>query len=60
MKLLAVLLLILLYHPVCAQEPADNPNYDFPDSIVAKTGRGRGYINSNMDALSVSGHYWES
>lgn len=60
MKLPAILLLILLYHPVCAQEPADNPNYDFPDSIVAKTGRGRGYINSNMDALSVSGHYWES
>jgi hypothetical protein len=53
-------LLLLLSYPVYAQENAGNPHYDFPDSIVVKKGRGLGYINANMDALSVSGYYRES
>jgi len=60
MKWTVALLLLLLSYNVYAQEEAGNPNYDFPDSIVARKGKGRGYINANMDALSVSGHYYES
>jgi len=60
MKWTAPLLLLLLSYSVSAQEQAGNPNYDFPDSIVVKKGRKLGYINANMNALSVSGHYRES
>ena len=60
MKFTVALLLLLHAYPVYIYGQAGNPNYDFPDSIVAKTGKGRGYINGNLDALSVSGYYRES
>lgn len=60
MKLTVALLLLLFSYPVFAQEQAPNPNYDFPDSIIAKKGKAFGYINANMDALSISGYYRES
>lgn len=61
MRSAVALLLLLLSYPLYAQEPAgNNPNYDFPDSIIARQKRGAGYINANMDALSVSGYYADS
>jgi len=60
MKWIAALLLLLFFYPVYAQEQVPNPNYDFPDSIVAGKKKGPGYINACMDALSISGYYRES
>lgn len=60
MKWTAPLLLLLLSYNVYAQEQAGNPNYDFPDSIVARKEKRLGYVNANVNALSVSAHYRES
>lgn len=60
MKFTVALFLLLHAYPITIQGQAGNPNYDFPDSIVARTAKGRGYINGNLSALSVSGYYRES
>ncbi|WP_298741577.1 hypothetical protein [uncultured Chitinophaga sp.] len=60
MKLTGPILLLLCVLQVAARQQMGNPRYDFPDSIVAKNGKERGYLNANLNGLSISGHYRES